>query len=133
MEIDLDLITERFHQLQTPNRQMIIEGVGGLMVPLNGNEFVVDLIQKLNATTILVSRNYLGSINHSLLTAAVCKQKNINVAGWIFNDQYMDYENEIMQWTGVQKIFSVPFTENCSREFIKLQAEKIKELLQKFL
>jgi len=133
MKIDLDLISERFNQLHAANRQLIIEGVGGLMAPLNENEFVIDLIQKLNAKVILVSRNYLGSINHSLLTAALCKQKNIDMIGWIFNDQYMDYEHEIVQWTSFPKICSIAFTENLTKEFVIEQAEKIKGLLQKFL
>jgi dethiobiotin synthetase len=133
IKIDLKLISERFLQLSNANRQLIIEGAGGLMVPLNEKEFMFDLIQKLNARVILVSRNYLGSINHSLLTADVCKQKNIEVTGWIFNDQYMDYENEIVQWTGLPKIFSMPFAENLTKEFISEQAEKIKASLQKFL
>jgi dethiobiotin synthetase len=133
MKIDLNLIASQFHHLQTSNRQIIIEGAGGLMVPLNKNDFVIDLIQKLNARVILVSRNYLGSINHSLLTAAVCKQKNIDVVGWIFNDQYMDYEHEIVQWSGLPKICSIPFSENVTKEFIKEHAEKIKESLQELL
>src|SRR5215471_3092410 len=133
MKVDLELIVEKFRALITKNSPLIIEGAGGLLVPLNENEFVIDLIQKLNARVILVSRNYLGSINHSLLTAAVCKQKNIDVIGWIFNDQYMDYEQEIVQWTGLPKICSIPFAEDVTKEFIKEQAEKIKEPLQKFL
>jgi dethiobiotin synthetase len=139
IKIDLNLIAEKYHLLKTQNskagtqKQLIIEGAGGLMVPLNEKEFMFDLIQKLNARVILVSRNYLGSINHSLLTAGVCKQKNIEVAGWIFNDQYMDYEHEIVQWTGWPKIFSMPFAENLTKEFISGQAEKLKASLQKFL
>ncbi|HXL57807.1 MAG TPA: dethiobiotin synthase, partial [Chitinophagaceae bacterium] len=140
IKIDLSLIIEKYRQLATgnwqlptANRQLIIEGAGGLMVPLNENEFVIDLIQKLNAKVILVSRNYLGSINHSLLTAAVCKQKKLNVMGWIFNDQDMNYEDEIVQWSGFSKICSIPFAEAVTKEFIKKEADKIKESLQKLL
>jgi len=133
VKVDLDLINKTCRKLETGNRQLIIEGAGGLMAPLNENEFIIDLIQKLNARVILVSRNYLGSINHSLLTAAICKQKNVDVIGWVFNDQYMDYEEEIVQWTGLPKIFSIPFTENLTKEFARAQAEKIKASLQKFL
>lgn len=113
---------------------MIIEGVGGIMVPLNEHEFVIDLVQKLNAKVILVSRNYLGSINHSLLTAALCKQRKLNVAGWFFSDEYMNYEDEIVQWSGFPKIGSVPYVETISKEFVLTEAEKIRtkliELLQ---
>ena len=133
VKVDLDLINKTYRKLEIGNRRLIIEGAGGLMAPLNENEFVIDLIQKLNARVILVSRNYLGSINHSLLTATICKQKNVDVIGWVFNDQYMDYEEEIVQWTGLPKIFSIPFTENLTKEFARAQAEKIKASLQKFL
>src|SRR5581483_8557036 len=81
------------------NRTLLIEGAGGLLVPLNETEFVADLIKALQAKVILVSRNYLGSINHSLLTARVCKEMQLPVIGWVFNDQYLDYEEEIVQWS----------------------------------
>ena len=103
-------------------RHLVIEGAGGLIVPLNENEFVLDLIKKLKAKVILVSRNYLGSINHSLLTAQVCKAHNINVLGWVFNDHYMNYENEIVQWSGYKKLASLPFTNNVTAGFVKEQA-----------
>ncbi|HEY5407620.1 MAG TPA: dethiobiotin synthase, partial [Ginsengibacter sp.] len=76
------------HLPKTKNK-LIIEGAGGLMVPLNKNKFVLHLIKKLNAKVIIVSKNELGSINHSLLTAAVLKKENVEVAGWIFNEEYL--------------------------------------------
>ena len=139
IKIDLDAIAKKYEQLETENRQLatgnllIIEGAGGLLVPLNENEFVIDLIQKLNAKVILVSRNYLGSINHSLLTAAACKQKKLNVVGWIFNDQYMNYEDEIVRWSGYKKIVSIPFTKDINQSFIKQQADKYRDVLAAFL
>src|SRR3954468_11196681 len=115
VEVELDKIYEDYLEIVNSqssilNRQLyiIIEGAGGLMVPLNENEFVIDLIKKLNSKVILVSRNYLGSINHSLLTASVCKQNNLNVLGWIFNDHYMNSEDEIVHWSGYKKIPSFP-------------------------
>ena len=111
----------------------IIEGAGGIMVPLNDKEFVIDLIEQLKAKVILVSRNYLGSINHSLLTASICKQRGIEVIGWIFNDQYLDYENEIVEWSGYPKIASIPWAEKIDKAFVLQQAELIKEGLLKCL
>jgi dethiobiotin synthetase len=81
------------------SRPLIIEGAGGLMVPLNESETILDLISLLGAEVIIVSRNYLGSINHSLMTAKILKQAGIPVLGWIFNDQFMDYENDIAGWS----------------------------------
>ena len=137
VQIDLNNIKRAFSQLTTHNSQLlntnnqftIIEGAGGLLVPLNGGEFIIDLIKKMTAKVILISRNYLGSINHSLLTAQVCKANNIDVLGWIFNDQYMHYEEEIATWSGYPKIGSVPFTKTIDKAFVKQQAERIRASL----
>src|SRR6478735_12273229 len=93
---------------QIGSKPLVIEGAGGLLVPLTETEMVADLITLLNAKVILVSRNYLGSINHSLLTAAYCRSKGIDVAGWIFNDDYMNYETEIVKWSGYPSLGSIP-------------------------
>jgi dethiobiotin synthetase len=112
---------------------LIIEGAGGLLVPLNNTEFVADLVKEMNAKVILVSRNYLGSINHSLLTARVCKQLEIPVIGWIFNDQYLDYEEEIINWSNFPRIASIPYSENQNGIFIDSQASAISRQLKALL
>ena len=115
------------------NDNLVIEGAGGIMVPINDTQFVIDLIEQLQVKVILVSRNYLGSINHSLLTASICKQRGIDVLGWIFNDQYLDYENEIVTWSGYPKIGSIPFTQKVDKAFVKTQANAIRLSLQQLL
>lgn len=115
------------------NRTLIIEGAGGLYVPLNDSQFVSDLIVALKTPAVLVSRNVLGSINHSLLTAIACKQKDIPVAGWIFNDNYLEYETEIVDWSGYQHIASIPFYLNPDKKFIAQQADKIRPRLVNWL
>jgi len=126
--IDLNVIVSQFETIKA--RPLVIEGAGGLFVPLNDRQFVIDLIRKLDATVLLVSRNYLGSINHSLLTAAACRGQGLRVAGWIFNDQYMRYEEEIAQWSGLPAIASIPFEGDLSSDFVREQAEKIRPALQ---
>jgi dethiobiotin synthetase len=126
--ISLDKIVEQFDRISGASF-LVIEGAGGLFVPLNETRFVLDLVQRLDATVILVSRNYLGSINHSLLTAATCRASGLRVAGWIFNDQYGQYEQEIAEWTGLPAIASIPFQEGPDAEFIRLQADRIREAL----
>lgn len=133
--INLEEIVARYGQLEASGSwvsaaPLIIEGAGGLMVPLNEKEFVLDLAIKLDASLILVSRNYLGSINHSLLTAAVCKGRGLRVAGWIFNDQYLHYEQEIAQWSGIPAIASIPRAERPDAAWIREQAERIRPLAQ---
>ena len=120
-------------KMPSKNHNLIVEGPGGLMVPLNQNEFVADLIKVLNVKVILVSRNYLGSINHSLMTSELCKQKGIEVSGWIFNDQYLSYEEEIVSWSGFPKIASVPFCSDINESFIETQADLFREGLAAFL
>ncbi len=120
------------HLPKTKN-YLIIEGAGGLMVPLNEKELMVDLIKKLDAKAIIVSKNELGSINHSLLTAAVLKKEKINVAGWIFTEEYQHYENEIGEWSEFPVIASVKHLTDISKETIKAEAIKMRPLLKKFL
>jgi dethiobiotin synthetase len=79
-EIDFNSITPP----QTDNKTLIIEGAGGLMVPINEKYFMVDLIKKLDAETILVSQNYLGNINHTLLSCEALRARGIKVLGIIF-------------------------------------------------
>lgn len=134
IEISIQNIVDEYVRLintslHSNSAGMLIEGAGGIMVPLNENEFVIDLIEKLNAKVILVSRNYLGSINHSLLTAEICKQRKINVLGWIFNDQYLDYEDEISYWSGYRKLASLPKFEIVNKETVAKEAMRIKNIL----
>jgi dethiobiotin synthetase len=132
--ISLDKIKAHHASIQSSsNKFLIVEGAGGLNVPLNDKEFITDLIQTLQAKVILVSRNYLGSINHSLLTATVCKHNMLDVIGWIFNDHYMQYEDEIVNWSGYKKIASLPFVHKIDQDFIYQQAEKIRPLLKSVL
>jgi dethiobiotin synthetase len=67
------------------NQTLLIEGAGGVMVPLTEKYFIIDLIKKFDAEVVLVIQNYLGSINHSLLTIDVLKQRNIKLSGIVFN------------------------------------------------
>lgn len=115
------------------NRNLIVEGAGGLMVPLNEQEFVIDLIQALDAKVILISRNYLGSINHSILTSYIAKEKKLNVLGWVFNDHYLDYENEIAIWSGYPRLGSVPRIEGYDHDFVARQAQIFKKKFETIL
>jgi dethiobiotin synthetase len=71
--------------LPETTNNLVIELAGGIMVPLNNEQTNLDLIQHLGLPVILVSKNYLGSINHTLLTYEILKSRNISMAGIIFN------------------------------------------------
>ncbi len=92
---------------QTANT-LIIEGAGGLMVPINNNDLIIDLIKKLNIEVILVSEFYLGSINHTLLSAYALQSNNIKVAGIVFNGiPVPTSENFILKHTGLKHLLSI--------------------------
>lgn len=126
-------IQEIVAHIPQAKNQLIIEGAGGLMVPLNEKELILSLIKKLNARVIIVSRNYLGSINHSLLTAAVLKKEKIHVAGWIFTDDYKNYDEEIAHWSGYPLIARIKHLPVISKETILAEAFKIRPLLKAIL
>ena len=97
IEINLNEI-----KLPTTNNKLIIEGAGGLMVPLNDNTLIIDLIEKIPAEVILISQNYLGSINHTLLSIESLQARNINIKGIIFNgEENTDSEQFILSHTKV--------------------------------
>jgi dethiobiotin synthetase len=131
--IQKERILEAYRQLPDENGYLVIEGAGGLLVPLAEDYFVADLIRDLEARVVIVSRNYLGSINHSLLTAKVLNDMGADVAGWIFNDQYLQYEEEIVQWSGYPRIGSVPRAALLDRSFVKEQASRIAPALKQML
>lgn len=129
VEISMDKIKQTAVSILTPSKNLIIEGAGGLLVPITDTLTVADLIKTLHASVILVSRNYLGSINHSLLTAAYCRSNGIDVAGWIFNDDYMNYENEIVHWSGYPALASIPKMGTIDKTTVAEQAVRIRQSL----
>jgi dethiobiotin synthetase len=77
---------------------LIIEGAGGLLVPLNQTDFVIDMISAFKAEAIVVVKHYLGSINHTMLTLEALKSRDIKIAGLIFNgDRNPASESIILQ------------------------------------
>ncbi len=90
------------------NNTLVIEGAGGVMVPLNNNHFIIDLIKKFDAEVIVVIQNYLGSINHSLLTIDALKQRGIKIIGLVFNGSPHEPSKQIItSYSGLQAISSI--------------------------
>lgn len=125
-EIDEVIIKPDAIALPETENNIVIEGAGGLLVPLSYDFLVIDLIQKLNAEAVLVSRNYLGSINHTLLSAEVLKARKIKVTGIIFNGEtYPQGEDVILRHTGFRCLLRMPQIKDISRESIKLLSKKL--------
>ena len=126
IKIDLKQIIEP----KTTNH-LVIEGAGGILVPLNDKDCVVDIIQK-DYKVIVVSRHYLGSINHTLLTIEALQNRKIPVAGIIFSgDENKATEEIILKKTGAKFIGRIDNEPYFDANVIGYYADKFRENLLK--
>jgi dethiobiotin synthetase len=122
----VELELSKFELPQTDNN-LIVELAGGLMVPLNDRETNIDLIKKLNLPVILISKNYLGSINHTLLSVEVLKINNIEVKGLIFNGEQNKYsEDFILNYTKLECLGRVNFEAEIDKNVVRKYAEQFR-------
>ncbi len=125
-KLDGVLINLDKFQLPKIKNNLIIEGAGGLMVPLNDKDLIIDLIKKLRVEVILVSENYLGSINHTLLSLAILKQFQIPVKGIIFNgEENAETQNYILDYSGATFLGKIPRLEMVDSDTIRTCANLI--------
>jgi len=82
------------------NKPLIIEGAGGLQVPLNNTHFVSDLISHLNVPAIVVARSGLGTINHTLLTVEAMRARDIEIKGIIMSGEKSPHNREALEQFG---------------------------------
>jgi dethiobiotin synthetase len=108
------------------DNNLVIEGAGGLMVPLNNKELMIDLIQQLHVEVVLVSQNYLGSINHTLLSIEALYRRNIRLAGIVFNGESTPATEEyILQYTGINCIGRIDNSQQVDKAYILAMTEKL--------
>jgi len=124
IEIDLNAIISP----ETENH-LVIEGAGGLFVPLNNQDTIIDLIQP-EYKVIVVSRHYLGSINHTLLTIEALQNRKIKVAGIIFSgEENKATESIILSKTGIKFIGRIEQEPYFDQNVIKDYADQFRENL----
>jgi dethiobiotin synthetase len=115
IQIELEKI-----KLPNPLRQTIVETAGGLLSPVTAVKTNLDILLQLRLPVVLVSKNYLGSINHTMLTFEVLKKSNLEIKGIIFNGpENAASENFILSNTGLTKLLSV-------KEEVFFDKEKVK-------
>jgi dethiobiotin synthetase len=121
---------DRFH-IKEPetNNHLVIEGAGGLLVPLNEEDTMFDIIMP-NYKVVVVSRHYLGSINHSLLTINWLKHKGYDVSLLFSGDANPHTENIILQKTGVSLIGRIEEEPFFDKSIIKKYADKFRHILE---
>ncbi|MFT5823821.1 MAG: dethiobiotin synthetase [Crocinitomix sp.] len=122
----IKLFPDNFVVPETTNN-LVIEGAGGLMVPLNHDgDMLVDLIPKVADEVILISKNYLGSINHTLLSIELLKQRNIPIKGIIFNgDANPESEAIILSTTELKCLGKIPMMDQELKGFVRGWAGKL--------
>ena len=119
--------------IELPNsmNNLIVEGAGGILVPINEEQTIVDVIQKLNIPIILVVPTYLGCINHTLLTLEVLKARNLKLEMIIFNgDESKQAQDIIIKKANNVKNYRVPKVSK--DDFVKFDEISV-ELSQLFL
>jgi len=131
---EIDRITINLKEIQEPKTEnhLVIEGAGGIFVPLNENETIIDLIQP-DYKIIVVSRHYLGSINHTLLTIEAIQNRGFQVAGIIFSgSENKSTESLILNKTGIKCIGRIDeepyFDQNVIKEYADLFRDNLLNL-----
>ncbi|PKP03942.1 MAG: dethiobiotin synthase [Bacteroidetes bacterium HGW-Bacteroidetes-6] len=112
------------------NNNLIIEGAGGLMVPITSDGFTFgDLVQHWQIPAIIVSRHYLGSINHTLLSIDYCRNHQIPVAGLVFNgNDPLGNEKIICRISQLPALLRIPEMPNITIEMVDLLAKSFNAL-----
>ena len=122
--IDMDRIINSFRLLADKYENLLVEGVGGLLVPLQSNYLACDLIRDLGLPLLVVSRNALGTLNHTLLTLRVAEQEGLPVRGVILNRTEAGEKDAIesghadliTKLSGVPVLGEIPFLGNISEK-----------------
>ena len=122
---EIDKLTINLEEIKEPvtDNHLIIEGAGGILVPLNDEHTILDVI-KPEYSVVVISRHYLGSINHTLLTVNLLKEKGFDVALIFSGDEHPTTESIIAKMTDVPVIGRIeeePYIDqNVIREYAEL-------------
>lgn len=117
-QIQLDQIQKQWHSLE--DRAWVVEGAGGLLVPLNATQTIRDLVSALSLKLVIVASTRLGTINHTLLTLEAAKAAQLNVAGIVLvGSEDEGLEAVFSELTETPVIARVPFFETLSSTWVQ--------------
>ncbi|NQZ75893.1 MAG: dethiobiotin synthase [Ekhidna sp.] len=112
--------------LPETSNNLIIELAGGLMVPLRTDYLMVDWVAKSGLPVILVSNYYLGSINHTLLSLYLLKQRGIPLLGIIFNGKKVESTYDVvMRRSGAKCLLEIDQEESINQEVVDKYARQM--------
>lgn len=120
MQVEWDAIWSAYKTLRQRHRHLIVEGIGGLLVPIMNRLYVADMAQKMKLPLLIVSRPVLGTINHTLLTIEAARKWRLRIKGVIFNSTRMGSgtlvaetnKAEVERHSGVRVIATIPYISN---------------------
>lgn len=122
---EIDNVDIRLENISVPDysqKHLIIEGAGGLIVPLNEREYIIDLIHVLNIPVLLVAKSGLGTLNHTLLSIEALNNRNIQLFGVVLmGDTHHSNEQAILHYGKVKKLFRVPHLKQLNPKTIEKQ------------
>jgi dethiobiotin synthetase len=114
---------------------MVVEGIGGIMVPLTESESVADFAKRAGLPAVIVSTPVLGTLNHTLLTAMACKEFGISVKGIIINKMpkkpsiaEQKVPEVIERLTGIRVLGTLPFSKSANYSVMGRMLEKTLDL-----
>ncbi len=131
--VDTEKALQKLKKLGKKHQFMIVEGIGGILVPLTENESIADFAKRANLPLIIVSTPTLGTLNHTLLTIMACKKLRLKIAGIILNktskkpDMVEQKTAPILErLTNIKVLAQIPFSKQANYISIgKLVEEKL--------
>ncbi len=112
--IDMEKVWKAYKELTDKHDFLVVEGIGGLMVPIDETMLVADMALKMDLALVIVSKHYLGAINHTLLTLEYARSRSLRIKGIIFNmlKNGEDFVGEIGKFSSSPVLGTIPFNEN---------------------
>ncbi len=96
VDLDPEKVKESYRVLSEKYESVIIEGIGGALVPFNDELLVIDIVKELDIPVVLVAGNRLGAINHTLLTIEALKNRGLRLKGIVYNDLSKQSDKKIL-------------------------------------
>jgi dethiobiotin synthetase len=113
------------------NNHLIVEGAGGVFVPLNYKQSLLDLMKQLNFPVIIVARGTLGTINHTLLTIAALRHYQLPIKGIVFSgDLNTESQHTIEQWGQVKTLFHIPRFDSVNSSVLQTWTQAHQEMIE---
>lgn len=121
VQINLQKLT-----LPVTESSLVVEGAGGLLVPINDKETIADMVLQLKLPVVLVVNLYLGCINHTLLTLNEIERRGIELKGIVFNGEgFEEARTYIQQYSSAPVILSIPTLASINSEIIQELAKQV--------